>query len=68
LAFLVNYDEITNYGFGLNTKKHAWQEQLGDVAKSVNSFIQMDSFKGAAAQSVKTQSLYSTPRYGIMGA
>ena len=53
MAFLIDYDEMTALGFGIQTKTSAWGEQLTDVQTAIQSIAQMGSFRGAAAQNAK---------------
>ena len=63
MSFYVDYDEMTELGFGIQSKIAGWTEQLQDIQTPIQSFIQMDSFRGTAARSVKD---YLTEIYGTI--
>ena len=52
--FLVDYDELASFGAEMNIKLNSWNQQLNEVHHSIDRFVQMESFRGAAANSMKS--------------
>jgi len=54
MAFLVKFDDITNYGFLANSCAGEWNEQLGMVAADFQSITDMNTFRGETADNIKS--------------
>ncbi|MDR0459807.1 MAG: hypothetical protein LBG68_05045 [Coriobacteriales bacterium] len=53
-AFVIDYDEMTDFGFRMQSQVSTWGEQLGAIRDQLEVITGMDSFKGRAAESVKS--------------
>lgn len=53
MSFLIKYDDITNTWFQTTGKMKAWGEQLASVQERLGTFLEMSSFQGTTAESLK---------------